>query len=196
MEAQKSIKYFKAFFAAGPREIRKTVVISPIIYPKQFEKEWGEKGKHSKSVLSYLIANFKDLTFVKTPMTQSAVYDLVLLLERTRCKNILFIGAIGGLAGGLKIGEAVETQKVFSISSIHEETRKKLLSLKNKGFVGIDFEARSFFNAAKKVKIPAQAYFVVTDLPLSRPFYLKKTKREQERIKQAVSNIVKNIQED
>jgi purine-nucleoside phosphorylase len=191
MEAQKSIKYFKAFFAVSSKEIRETVVISPIVYPKQFEKIYGEKGKHYKSILSYLIVNFKDLTFVKTPMTQAAVYDLVVLLKGTPCKKVIFIGAMGGLAKGLKIGDVVETKKVYSVSSIHEETRKKLLSLKKKGIVGIDFEAQFFFRAAKKSKLTAKAYFVVTDLPLSKPFYIKKSKKEEIRIKEALSRVVR-----
>jgi purine-nucleoside phosphorylase len=170
------MRIFKAFFAVKPKEIRKTVVISPIIYPKQFEKVYGQKAKHHKSILSYLVASFKDLTFVKTPMTQAAVYDLVVLLKKTACKRVIFIGAIGGVAKGLRIGDVVETKKVYSVSSIHEETRKKLLSLKKKGIVGIDFEAQSFFKAAKKLKLPAKAYFVVTN--------------EKIRIKEAISRVV------
>jgi purine-nucleoside phosphorylase len=186
MEAQKSIKYFKAFFAVSSKEIRETVVISPIVYPKQFEKVYGERGKQYKSVLSYLVANFKDLTFVKTPMTQAAVYDLIVLLKNTPCKRVVFIGAMGGLAKGLGIGDIVETKKVYSVGSIHEETRKKLLSLKKKGVVGIDFEAQSFFEAAKNQKLQAKAYFVVTDLPLSKPFYLTKNRKEKKRMQGAL----------
>ncbi|NQT29034.1 MAG: hypothetical protein HQ596_00535 [Candidatus Saganbacteria bacterium] len=65
-----NLKYFKAFFGVKPSVIRKTVVISPIIYPKQFEKIYAKSGKHSKTVLGYLVVNFSDTTFIKTPMTQ------------------------------------------------------------------------------------------------------------------------------
>lgn len=188
------MKYFKAFFALKPNAVRETVVLSPVVYPKQFEKISGEKGKHCKSILGYLVANFKNITFVKTPMTQAAVSDAVLLLSRTGCKKTVFIGAIGGLARELKIGDVVATDKakhVYSVKSIHEETRKKMLSLRKKGVIGIDFESRAFFSAAKKAKLPATAYYVVTDLPLTKPFYIKKTKREKHKIKSALEEIIK-----
>ncbi len=190
------MSFFKAFFAVKPSEIKQRVIISPIVYPKQFEKIIGEKGKHYKSTLSYLVANFKDITFIKTPMTQSAIYDLVVLLAKTRCEEIVFIGAIGALQKGIEIGDIVVSEKakyIYSVNSIHEETRKKLVSLRKKGVIGIDFESRSFFKAAKQAKLSAIAYYVVTDLPLSKPFYIKKTAKETEEIKNAIEHILKNI---
>ncbi|MBU1026185.1 MAG: hypothetical protein KKA31_00475, partial [Candidatus Margulisbacteria bacterium] len=89
------MSFFKAFFAVDLSQIKKKVIISPIVYPNQFERVIGQKGKHYKSTLSYLVADFKDVTFIKTPMTQAAVYDLVVLLSKTRCKEIVFLGAIG-----------------------------------------------------------------------------------------------------
>jgi purine-nucleoside phosphorylase len=187
------MKIFKAFFGIGPKSIKKRVIISPIIYPKQFEKKIGKEAKHFKSILSYLVANFGDITFIKTPMTQSAVYDLVVLLKETLCEEVVFIGAIGGLAKGLKIGDLVEIERakdIYSVSSIHEETKKKMTALKKEGVVGIDFEAESFFKAAKQIKLLAKAYFVVTDLPLSKPFYHAKTENEKQRIKSAVEQVI------
>ncbi|MEE8637777.1 MAG: hypothetical protein V3T21_01900 [Candidatus Margulisiibacteriota bacterium] len=187
-------KFFKAFFALKPGAIQETVILSPVVYPKQFERVTGEKGKHYKSILGYLVANFKNTTFVKTPMTQAAVSDAVLLLSKTGCKKTVFIGAIGGLARGLKIGDVVATNKprhVYSVRSIHEETRKKLLYLRKKGIVGIDFESRAFFAAARKAKLAARAFYVVTDLPLTKPFYIKKTKREKHKIKFALEESIK-----
>ena len=189
-----SHEFFGAFFALKPRAVQETVILSPIVYPKQFERVIGKKGKHHKSILGYLVANFKNITFVKTPMTQAAVSDAVLLLAKTPCRKIVFIGAMGGLARELKIGDVVVTDKakhVYSVRSIHEETRKKLLSLRKKGVIGIDFESRAFFSAAKKSKISATAYYVVTDLPLTKPFYSKKTKREKHKIKSALEEIIK-----
>jgi len=185
---------FKAFFAINPKQVREVVIISPIIYPKQFEKLCGRQGKHYKSILSYLVANFKEITFVKTPMTQAAVYDLVLMLKQTKCKEIVFIGAIGALQKKAKIGDLVALQngsRLYSFASIHDETQKKLKKLKNKGIIGIDFEAKSFFKAVKKIKRKAWAYFVVTDLPLAKPFYKKKSKKEKESIQLAVQRLIK-----
>lgn len=185
--------YFKAFFGVNPSAIRETVIVSPIVYPRQFEKIVGKKGKHRKSILSYLIANFKDLTFVKTPMTQAAVSDAILLLSQTRCKKVIFVGAIGGLAKGLRIGDIVESNKardIYSVKSIHEETKEKLLSLRKKGIIGIDFESRAFFSAAKKARLFAEAYFVVTDLPLTKPFYVKRRVLENIRIKKSLDKIL------
>lgn len=187
------MSYFQAFFNLKPKDVRETVIISPIIYPKPFEKIIGKKGKHSKSILGYLVANFKKITFIKTPMTQSAVYDLVVLLKGTKCKKIFFVGAIGGLAKGLKIGDTVIASRakyVYSVNSIHEETKKKLLALKKKGVVGIDFETKAFFKAAKSAKLKPVACYVVTDLPLSKPFYREKTEREKARIKQSIDQIL------
>lgn len=177
-----------------PNAIRETVVFSPVVYPKQFEKVIGEKGKHYKSILGYLVANFKNITFVKTPMTQAAVSDVVLLLSRTGCRKVFFIGAIGGLAKELNIGDVVVTDKarhVYSVRSIHEETRKKLLHLQKKGVIGIDFENRAFFSAARKAKLSAIAYYVVTDLPLAKPFYIGTTKREKTKIKDSIIQILR-----
>jgi len=190
------MNFFKAFFAVNPSQVKKKVVISPIVYPSQFEKIISQKGKHYKSTLSYLVADFKDVTFIKTPMTQSAIYDLVVLLAKTRCKEIVFLGAIGGLQKVLKIGDIVVSKKagdVYSVKSIHEETKKKLSSLRKKGVIGIDFESQSFFKAAKQAKLSAIAYYVVTDLPLSKPFYLKKTKKQIERVKSSINQIIQMI---
>jgi uridine phosphorylase len=184
-----NIKYFKAFFGIRPSAIRETVIISPIIYPAQFEKVAGKKGKHYKSILGYLVANFKGLTFIKTPMTQGAVSDLVFLLKMTKCSKVIFLGAIGGLEKGLKIGDIFVTKKgtdIYSVKSIHEETKEKLFSLKRRGIFGIDFETRAFFGAAKSKGIPAKGYYIVTDLPLTKPFYLKKTKNDIKKIYVAV----------
>lgn len=189
-------KLFKAFFGVEPKSVRGTVVISPIIYPKQFEAEFGEKGNHYKSVLSYLVANFKNLTFIKTPMTQSAVHDLIVLLKGSKCKNIIFIGAIGGIAKGLKIGDVVlpdKAKEICSLKSIHDETRTNMVVLRKKGVIGIDFEAQSFYKAARKVNIFAGSAFIVTDLPLTKPFYQTKTQKEREKIKKAVKFIVHSI---
>ena len=166
-------------------------MFSPIVYPRQFEKAIGEKGKHFKSILGYLVANFRRLTFIKTPMTQAAVSDAVLLLSRAGCKKVIFIGALGGLAKGFKIGDKFQTDRtrdVHSVKSIHEETRKKLLALQKKGVIGIDFESRGFFAAAKKAKLAARAFYVVTDLPLTRPFYSGTTAGEKKKIKDSLSS--------
>ena len=190
----KNQKLFKAFLALKPKEIRETVVLSPVIYPKQFEKIIGKRGKHCKSILSYLVANFKHLTFVKTPMTQAAVSDAVIMLKETPCKKLIFIGAIGGLAKRLKIGDVISTNKpshVYSVKSIHEETRKKLVQLQRKDVIGIDFESRGFFSAARKAKLSATAYYVVTDLPLVKPFYIGTTKREKGKIMNSIIQILK-----
>jgi hypothetical protein len=187
------LRLFKAIFGVKPSLIRETVVLSPIFYPKQFEKITGQTGKHYKSILGYLIANFRNQTFIKTPMTQGAVLDAVLLLSKTPCKRVVFIGAIGGLQKGLRIGDIVVSKRakdVYSVKSFHEETRKKLLSLRKKGIIGIDFESRAFFSAAKKAKLSAIAYYVVTDLPLSKPFYVKKSKSEEERVRDSIARVL------
>lgn len=187
---------FKAFFNLKPNQIKETVVISPIVYPRQFEEIVGEKGKHSKSILSYLIANFKNMTFIKTPMAQAAVSDAVVLLEKTPCKRVVFIGAIGALQKEYKIGDIVVSEKakdIHSVNSIHEETRKKLLSLRKKSVIGIDFESSAFFRAANKAGLSAAAYYVVSDLPLTKPFYINKTEKEKHKIKDALEDIICSI---
>ena len=199
MENKEGMKYFKAFFSIKPDQVRETVLVSPIIYPKQFEKIYGKQGKHGKhgkhgkSILSYLVANFKDVTFIKTPMTQSAVSDLVALLPNTSCQRVVFIGAMGGLQAKMKIGDIVISKKakeVYSFQSIHDETKRKLRRLREKGVIGIDFESQAFFRAARKAKVCAIACYVVTDLPLKKPFYVKKTNREKECIQNSLRNLV------
>lgn len=189
-------KYFQAFFGMGPKSIRPKVVISPIIYPQQFERLIGKKGKHYKSLLSYLVVNFADMTFIKTPMTQAAVADLVALLPQTKCREIVFVGAVAGLQKGAGIGDVYISSRArdfYSVKSIHEETNKKLKELRKKGLMGLDFESRPFFRAAKKAKLSAAACFVVTDLPFKKPFYLKKTVREKLMIQSAIAYIINAI---
>ena len=179
---------FKAILGLDPKEVRERAVISPVIYPKEF----GKKVKARRSLLGYFVANFKEFTFIKTPMTQGAVYDAVLCLRKTRCREVVFVGAAGGLARGLKIGDQIETGRakdIYSVNCLHEETRAKLVFLKKKGVLGIDFESRVFFKAAKEAKLKARAYLVVTDLPLSRPFYNELTAEEKGRIRGSIAQI-------
>ena len=103
-------KYFRAFLAVLSGQIKESVIISPIIYPKRLEKTAGEKVKVHKSILGYLVSNYKDFTFVKTPMAQSAVADLFPLLKQTKCKHVIFIGAMGALPSDLKIGDIVHVR--------------------------------------------------------------------------------------
>jgi purine-nucleoside phosphorylase len=183
------LKYFKAFFCLKPSAVKETVILSPIIYPNQFGRV-----KYHKSVLGYLTVNFKKFTFIKTPMLQSAVADAVVLLAKAPCKKIIFVGAMGGLARGLKIGDVFQTNKagdVYSVSSIHEETRRKMISLRRKGVKGIDFESRAFFSAARKAKLAATAYYVVTDLPITKPFYLDATVNEKKKIQNSIIQILR-----
>lgn len=187
-------KIFKAFFGMGPSLVKETVVLSPIIYPKQLERISGQKGKHYKTILSYQVANFGRLTFIKTPMTQAAVSDLVVLLPKTPCREVIFVGAMGGLAKGLKIGDVFKTSQakdVHSVKSLYEETTKRLISLRKKGVAGVDFESRAFFAAAKKGGLSATAYFVVTDLPLTRPFYSGTLVKEKKKIQDSIVEILR-----
>ena len=129
-------------------------------------------------------------------MTQSAVADLMVLLKKTKCREVYFIGAVGGLEKGLKIGDILATEKskeVYSFSSIHDETPKKIKALRKQGVLGIDFESQAFFSNAKKLKLDPLACYVVTDLPLSKPFYKAKTQKEQNRIQSCLQYIVKLI---
>ncbi|MDD5382214.1 MAG: hypothetical protein PHH60_00970 [Candidatus Margulisbacteria bacterium] len=187
MKAKKA--YIKAFFGMAAEKIKQTVVISPIIYPGQFAKG----VKYQKSVLGYLAANVGQVTFIKTPMTEAAVADLITLLPQTKCQQVIFIGAIGGLAEGLRIGDVVLTDQpkhVYSVRSIHEETGQKMRALRKQGIIGVDFEGRGFFAAAKKANLTAKAYFIVTDLPLSKPFYMKITAKDKEKIKDSVGQVI------
>lgn len=183
--------FFKAFFALRPKDIRQTVVLSPIVYPNRLGKV-----KQVRTILGHLVANLRQFTFVKTPMTQAAVSDAVLLLRGTKCRNVVFVGAMGGLAKGLKIGDVFRTNKakdVHSVNSLHEETRQKLLSLRRKGVVGIDLESRAFFSSARKAGLSARAVYVVTDLPLTKPFYLGNTAKEKERIQASIPSCLSDL---
>jgi purine-nucleoside phosphorylase len=189
-------RYFSAFWGLKPEQIKATIIVSPNIYPQRFAKIIDEKFSPKKSIWGNLVANFKNFTYVKTPMLQSAVADLIALLPKTKCRKLVFLGAIGALSKGIKIGDVIMTDKarqIFSVKSAHEETKEKMLALRKKGILGVDFESRAFFAAAKKIKLPARAYYVVTDLPLTKPFYQKRTKVEKERIQAAVDRAVRQI---
>lgn len=193
MVTLKKTQLFKAFWGIGAGEIRRTVIISPVVYPKRFEKISGERGRHYRTVLSYSVANFKRFTFLKTPMTQAAVHDAVVLLSKTGCQKVVFIGAIGGLRKGLKIGDVVVSKKaseIYSVKSLHDETPAKLKKLREQGVLGADFESRLFFKAAREIGVAATAYYVVTDLPLTKPFYIERTQKEADMIPKAIDKII------
>ncbi|MFA5840005.1 MAG: hypothetical protein WC890_05045 [Candidatus Margulisiibacteriota bacterium] len=189
-------KLFEAIVGMRAEEVKKTVIISPIIYPTQLAKIINQKIDYQRSILGYLTANIGAITFVKTSMTQGAVSDLVKLLVETECAEVVFIGAIGGLQSSLKIGDTVEVNTAKNIHSFHsmlDQTIHKLKLLQAKGMIGIDFESQVFFKEAKKAMLLAQAYYVVTDLPLTKPFYLAKSKDEEEKIQLAIRKIIQNL---
>lgn len=191
--------YFSAFWGMRPERIKATVIISPIIFPQQFAKVINEKAPIQKALWGNLVTNLKKCTFIKTPMLQSAVADAMALLAKTKCIEIIFLGAIGALSDRIRIGDVVVTNKskqIHSMNSVHEETQSKMQALEKKGVVGIDFESRAFFSAAKKNGISALAYYIVTDLPLTKPFYLKRTKVENNRIQDAVVKVIRQIYSD
>lgn len=188
----KQTLFFKAFLALEPKAIQFKVVISPILYPKHFSLKVAVK----KSLLGYLVANYPGFTFIKTPLTQQAVGDVVASLGGTKCREIIFVGAAGGLEPSLRIGDIIFTNKpklIHSVNSLHEETRRNLLAWRKKGLLAIDFEAGTFFEAAKKAGLAAAAYLVITDLPLKKPFYLEKTEKEKQLIYEALGQIIKLI---
>jgi len=189
-------RYFFAFWGLKPEKIKATVIVSPNIYPQRFAKIVDEKVPIKKSIWGNLAGNFKKCTFIKTPMMQSAVSDAILLLAKTKCKRIILVGAIGALPEGIKIGDVIMTNKarqIFSVKSVHEETKEKMLALRKKGVLGVDFESRAFFAAVKKIKLPALAYYIITDLPLTKPFYRKRTKIENNRIQDSLGTVVQLI---
>ena len=189
-------KYFQAFWGLKPKQIRPTVILSPTIYPNKLAGLIGEKISVEKSILGYFAADFKVCTYIKTPMMQGAVGDAITLLKKTACRQIIFIGGLGGLQPGMKIGDIILTNNpdhVYSFSSIHEETRPKLLSLKRRKVLGIDFESQVFFTASKKSGLSAKAYYVLTDLPLTKPFYEPRTEGEEAVIADSISQILRKI---
>ena len=58
------------------------------------------------------------------------------------------------------------TGRLLTIGSILEETPAVL-----KGYDGVDMESSALFSAAKAANIAAAGIYVVSDLPLTRPFY-------------------------
>lgn len=181
METQKDL-ILKAFIGVKPGRVKRLVIISPILYPNQLKT----KEKPIKSILGYLVVNSDNFTFIKAPMLQSAVKDLVIILKRTKCREVLFIGAAGGLDENFAIGDVIEIKngrKIYSFDSILEESPIKLRSLKKKGILAIDLEVKAFFLAAKKAGLKAMARLIITDLPLTKPYYLEKSQEEREAIK-------------
>ena len=208
---------FEAFLNCEPKEIKATVTLSPILSPKDF----NSLEKAAKSRLGYLILNTEEFTFIKCPRGSNWAAELVPLLKSTDCKRIIFLGALGGLADNLKIGDLVvgETAqiagsledwimdswsptfakasagkldtpptpasstllkktalpkgKIASIPLIVKETDEKLKELKELGFIGIEMESGPLYLACQKEGLEVIGIYVISDLPLSRPFYAK-----------------------
>lgn len=183
---------FKTILGISPRRIKPTVILSPLLYPKHF----GVKGPVLKSVQGFLTVDLGKITLIKVPMSQGAIKDAVRLLKGTRCRQLIFVGAIGGLEKSLGIGDVLVTgnpKHIFSFACLTDETRESLLKAKKRGALGIDFESEALFAAAQEANLSLTAYYVVTDLPLKKPFYMKRTKREKELIAEALDQITKLI---
>ena len=197
----------EAFLNCEPKEIKATVILSPILSPKDF----NSLEKAAKSRLGYLILNTEEFTFIKCPRGSNWAAELVPLLKSTDCKRIIFLSALGGLADNLKIGDLVvgETAqiagsledwimdswsldtpptpasstllkktalpkgKIASIPLIVKETDEKLKELKELGFIGIEMESGPLYLACQKEGLEVIGIYVISDLPLSRPFYAK-----------------------
>ncbi|MCX5750955.1 MAG: hypothetical protein NT099_04735 [Candidatus Saganbacteria bacterium] len=111
---------FQSFLNTEPNEIKEWVILSPIISPSDIKSSLVTDETASKSSLGYLVLNGKGATFIKCPRGSNWAAEIVPLLKETACKKVLFLGAIGGLADNVKIGDLIAGASAQNVCSISE----------------------------------------------------------------------------
>jgi purine-nucleoside phosphorylase len=95
-------------FIGNLKDIKKTVVVSPVFYPNKF----GLKGE--RTPVGNIIVH-SSFSYIKTYPSSCWIYDTVLCLKKTKAEKIIFIGTAGALSNKLKIGDIVTAKNKYGL---------------------------------------------------------------------------------
>ncbi|MBI1871206.1 MAG: hypothetical protein HYS07_08455 [Chlamydiae bacterium] len=119
---------FESLFGIPQREVRKNVLLLPIL-PKGFLNILGFE-KLTRGFL-YASASIENWTLIQTGMGAPLVGDAVLYLEGSCCQNLLLVGSCGALPRScLEIGNLVYPEKCLAIESFSEFLLEEISSLR------------------------------------------------------------------
>jgi hypothetical protein len=199
-------------FVGNLKDIKKTVVISPVFYPNKF----GLKGE--KTPVGNIVAHDKLFSYIKTYPGSQWVFDTILCLKKTKAKDIIFIGTAGSISSKYKIGDIVFAPaypdpsykeddewgvvSVFSFNSLLHETKEKLkkitppaLPLCKGGMKGrydvVDLETSSFHEACKNIARTGFVFLLIQDEPLSKPFYKPLSPKDADRLQDGIEKLIR-----
>lgn len=195
-------------FVGSFRDIKKTVVISPVFYPNKF----GLKGE--KTPVGNIVAHDKLFSYIKTYPGSQWVFDTVLCLKKTKAADIIFIGTAGSINGRYKIGdvvsaknrmtqramkvslrrsetaEAIPMVSLMSLNSLLQETEDNLKKLKMKNYAAVDLETLSFYKACRNIGKRGLAFLVIQDEPISKPFYKPLSSKDADRLQYGMDKLI------
>jgi purine-nucleoside phosphorylase len=105
----KPINICRSSFNCGPDAIQRDVIIAPAWKPELFNDFVDDISQITDGIFKLwnLTIKNKKVTYLLTGIGAPNVMEAVLALGCTSCKNIIFIGSVGGLDENLKIGEII-----------------------------------------------------------------------------------------
>jgi len=111
----KPIDICRSTLECEPEDISEDVILAPWWQPDIFEEYVDSIFPVAESVnkLWTITVNEKKITYIRTGIGAPVVIDDVLALGCTPCRNIIFIGSVGGLDEKLKIGDLVIPEYSF-----------------------------------------------------------------------------------
>jgi purine-nucleoside phosphorylase len=99
----------RSSFNCEPEMIQKDVIIAPVWNPELFENyidSWNQISNGIYKLWNISVRN-KNITYILTGIGAPNVLEAILALGCTSCKNIIFIGSVGGLDKNIRIGDIV-----------------------------------------------------------------------------------------
>jgi purine-nucleoside phosphorylase len=125
-----SIDIVHSVFHCEPEMIQNNVIVAPLWRPELFSSSFSGMIQNLDGIFKIWTLSTADLkiTYVVTGMGASNVNDIVLSLGCTPCKKIIFIGSVGALDKGIKIGDIIIPEySICGDGSCRYLTNKKLV---------------------------------------------------------------------
>jgi purine-nucleoside phosphorylase len=115
-------KKFKRFFGVSRAELGETLIISPFFSTRLFTA-YLKQAVSFKGMLYHGVSGMyenKKVSFVNTGMGQTLTADCVLAQDWEKNRAIIFLGAVGALAG-FEIADNVLVQQAFFDTTYYEQ---------------------------------------------------------------------------
>ena len=115
----------KVFFGSSPNDIKKTVILTlgiPWLFEKLKRRKFVTKRSRGWWNLSVIGCNKSEATVIAVGSGSSNVIDVVRLLTKFSCRNIVGVGLAGALRRDIQIGDIIVP--VCSIQAFAESVRE------------------------------------------------------------------------